>query len=188
MSTYVKRDFPVDDVRRFLEPGPVVLVSSAWKGRTNVMTMGWHMMVGEDPSLVGCYVWDENHSHEMIRKSRECVINLPTADLAPTVVRIGNTSGRDIDKFDEFGLTAVRAARVRAPLISECYASFECRLSDSRLVRSHNLFIFEVVKAHAASRPRYPRTIHYRGSGIFMISGANTSRYRRLFTPEMLEA
>ena len=94
-----KRDFPVDDVRRFLEPGPIVLVSSAWKGKTNIMTMGWHMVMGESPSLVGCFIWDQNHSFEMIRKSRECVINVPTVDLAKTVVGIGNTSGADIDKF-----------------------------------------------------------------------------------------
>jgi flavin reductase (DIM6/NTAB) family NADH-FMN oxidoreductase RutF len=82
-----KRDHPVDDVRRFLEPGPVVLVSSAWKGKTNIMTMGWHMVMSEEPSLVGCFIWDRNHSFEMIRRSRECVINVPTVTLATTVVR-----------------------------------------------------------------------------------------------------
>ena len=92
-----KRDFPVDDVRRFLEPGPIVLVSSAWQEKTNIMTMGWHMVMGEEPSLVGCFMWDQNHSFEMIRRSRECVINVPTVELATKVVRIGNTSGRDID-------------------------------------------------------------------------------------------
>src|SRR5688572_31290298 len=111
-----KRDFPVDDVRRFLEPGPIVLVSSAWKGKTNIMTMGWHMVMSEEPSLVGGFIWDRNHSFEMIRKSRECVINVPTVDLTPTVVRIGNTSGARIDKFARFGLTAVPARAVKAPL------------------------------------------------------------------------
>src|SRR5947207_7543507 len=99
MRAFTKRDFPVSKIRRFLEPGPIVLVSSAWKGQTNIMTMGWHMVMGEEPSLVGCFIWDRNHSFEMIRKSRECVINLPTVDLASTVVRIGNTSGARVDKF-----------------------------------------------------------------------------------------
>jgi Flavin reductase like domain len=53
----------------------LVLVSSAYRGATNIMTMGWHMVMGFDPSLIGCYIWDQNHSFEMIRKSRECVIN-----------------------------------------------------------------------------------------------------------------
>jgi flavin reductase (DIM6/NTAB) family NADH-FMN oxidoreductase RutF len=187
MPTYTKTDFPVSNVRRFLEPGPIILVSSAHKGATNIMTMGWHMIMETEPSRVGCYVWTENHSFEMIRASKQCVINVPTEDLAATVVKIGNSSGRDIDKFAEFGLTPKPASHVRAPLIDQCYANFECRLVDSSLIRKYSLFVFEVVKAHVATAPKYPKTIHYRGDGEFMISGANTRKYRKLFKPRMLE-
>lgn len=186
MKAYDKRDFPVANVRRFLEPGPIVLLSSAWKGERNIMTMGWHMIMEFQPSLVGCYIWTENHSFGMVRKSKECVINIPTADLAAKVVGIGNTTGRDVDKFAEFGLTARPGAKVAAPLIAECYASFECRLADSSLIGKYSLFVLEVVKAHVAASPEYPRTLHYRGDGIFMISGTNTRRYRTLFKPHML--
>ena len=102
------------------------------------------------------------------------------------MVGIGNSSGRDIDKFARFGLTAVQGAKVEAPLIGECYANFECRLVDSSLIRKYSLFVLEVVKAHVAASPRYPRTLHYRGDGVFMMSGANTSRYRKLFKPQNL--
>ncbi len=183
---YTKRDFPVSDVRRFLEPGPVVLVSSACKGERNIMTMGWHMIMEFDPSLVGCYIWGQNHSRFLIRESMECVINVPTADMAAKVVGIGNTSGTDVDKFEHFGLTAVKGARVGAPLIDECFANFECKVADVSLVRKYSLFVLEVVKAHVATAPQYPKTIHYRGDGVFMISGENTRRYRPLFKPEML--
>ena len=74
MKPLRKKDFPVSEIRRFLEPGPIVLVSSAWQGQTNIMTMGWHMVMGFTPSLIGCYIWDENHSFEMIRRSKQCVI------------------------------------------------------------------------------------------------------------------
>lgn len=181
-----KENFPVSKVRRFLEPGPIVLVSSAWKGQTNVMTMGWHMMLSFEPSLVGCYIWDENHSYDMIRRSRECVINVPTTDLAATVVRIGNCSGREVDKFRKFKLTAAPATKVKAPLVAECYANFECRLVDSSLVRKYSLFVLEVVKAHVATSPRFPQTLHYRGDGLFMISGPTVGRYRRGFKPQNL--
>jgi len=186
MSGYTKKDFPVANIRRFLEPGPIVLVSSAYKGETNIMTMGWHMVMEFTPSLIGCLISAANHSFEMVRGSRQCVINVPTVDLAPKVVRIGNSSGRDIDKFAEFGLTPKAGTHVRAPLIDECYANFECRLVDSSWVRKYNLFVFEVVKAHVATSPKYPKTIHYRGDGEFMISGENTARYRKLFRPGML--
>ena len=183
---HAKKDFPVSKVRRFLEPGPIVLVSSAWKGKTNIMTMGWHMMLSFEPSLVGCYIWDENHSFEMVRRSRECVINVPTTNLAKTVVGIGNCSGREVDKFRKFRLTPSPAKKVKAPLIEECYANFECRLVDSSLITKYSLFILEVVKAHVATSPKFPQTLHYRGDGLFMISGPTVRRYRRAFKPQNL--
>ena len=110
-----KRDFPVSQVRRYLEPGPIVLVSSRWAGQTNIMTLGWHTVLEFTPSLVGCMIAGGNHSFPMIRNSRECVINLPTTALTDQVVGIGNTSGRQTDKFAAFGLTATDAHQVGAP-------------------------------------------------------------------------
>lgn len=153
MKHYTKKDFPVSNVRRLLEPGPIILVSSTWHDKTNIMTMGWHMIMEFEPSLIGCYIWTENYSFNMIRKSKECVINIPTVDIADKVVRIGNCSGADIDKFKKFKLTALRSTNVQAPIIKECYANFECKLVDSHLINKYNLFIFEVVKAHVATSP-----------------------------------
>ncbi|MFO7261039.1 MAG: flavin reductase family protein [bacterium] len=180
-----KRDFPVSQVRRYLEPGPIVLVSSKWKGRTNIMTLGWHTVMEFTPSLVGCVISEANHSFRMIRESGECVINLPTTALTDVVVGIGNTTGAEIDKFAHFGLTPDEAEEVGAPLIRECHANFECRLYDDALVDRYNFFIFEVVKAHVAPSPKYPETLHYTGDGVFMVSGKIISR-RSKFRPEML--
>ncbi len=184
--TYRKSAFPVSDVRRFLEPGPIVLVSSAWKGRPNIMTMGWHMIMETGPSRIGCYIWTENYSGELITKSKECVINVPTAELAATVVKIGNSCGRDIDKFSSFGLTPVAGTKVSAPLIAECHSSFECRVVDTSQVKKYSLFVLECVAAHVAKTPAFPQTIHYRGAGLFMIAGKTTAAYKKLFDPSML--
>jgi flavin reductase (DIM6/NTAB) family NADH-FMN oxidoreductase RutF len=182
---YRKKSYPLDEIRRFLEPGPIVLVSSAWRGNSNIMTMGWHMMLGFSPALFGCYIWEENHSYQMLQRSKECVINLPTLDLVDTVVGIGNCHAPEVDKFQRFGLTPKRATKVAAPLIAECYANFECRLRDTQMIRSYGLFIWEVVSAHVAVSPKRPQTIHYRGKGEFMISGGTINR-RRKFRPENL--
>jgi len=123
------------------------------------------------PSLVACCISNANHSFEMIRRSQECVINVPTTDLVNEVIGIGsNCSGAQVDKFKAFGLTPAPATKVSAPLIKECYANFECRLADGSLISKYDLFIWEVVKAHVASSPKYPKTVHYRGQGVFMIS------------------
>lgn len=185
MKKYRKQDFPVEQVRRFLEPGPIVLVSSACDGERDIMTMGWHMVLEFSPSLLACCISSGNHSFELVRRSRECVINLPTVDIVDTVAGIGNSSGAQIDKFAHFGLTAEDAEHVDAPLIAECHSSFECRLHDDSQVERYNLFIWEVVKAHVTPRPRIPQTVHYRGDGEFMVAGKEISR-RRLFLPEML--
>lgn len=180
MKPIKKKTFPVDRIRRFLEPGPIVLISSAHKGQRDIMTAGWHMMLGFSPSLVGCFVWDQNYSFSLIRRSKECVINIPTLDLVDAVIGIGNTHGPKPDKFDKFGLTPAEASKVDAPLITECFASFECKLVDASLIKKYSLFVFEVVKAHVASSPKYPKTMHYRGDGVFMFAGRSVS-YRRRF-------
>jgi len=185
MKLFPKRDYPLDKIRRFLEPGPIVLVSSTWKGKTNILTMGWHMMLGFSPALFGCYIWEGNHSFEMLRRSKECVINLPTTVLVEAVVGIGNSSGDAIDKFEQFGLTPVAGEQVKAPMIKECYANFECRLADARQIPRYGLFIWEVVKAHVATSPRRPETLHYLGEGEFMLSGRSIIR-RKKFKPQNL--
>lgn len=180
-----KSDFPVHQVRRYLEPGPIVLVSCSANGRHNIMTLGWHCVMEFSPSLVGCLISSGNHSFEMIRDSGECVINLPTTALTDTVVKIGNSSGAQVDKFAEFGLSPAAASHVDAPLIQECHANFECRLYDDALVDKYNFFIFEVVKAHVAATPKHPQTLHYTGGGEFVVAGKVISR-RPLFRPGML--
>lgn len=185
MKTYRKQDFPAWQIRRYLEPGPIVLVSSAWKGARNVMTMGWHTVMEFEPSRIGCIITSASHSYEMIRRSRQCVINVPTAEMAKTVVGIGNCTGAEVDKFERFGLTAEDGEQVQAPLIAECPVSLECRVADTSLLRKYSFFVLEVVKAHAAPRPKYPKTLHYTGDGVFMVGGGHIS-LRRQFRPEML--
>jgi len=171
MKTYVKRDFPVHKARQILEPGPIVLVSSAYKNDVNIMTMGWHTVMEFSPSLIGCVIASSNFSFDLIRKSKQCVINVPTADMANTVVKIGNSDGDEVDKFKAFNLTPVPAKKVKAPLIKECFANFECKLADSHMINKYNFFIFEIVKAVKAVAPMHPQTLHYHGEGVFSTDG-----------------
>ena len=114
------------------------------------------------------------------------MINIPTVDLAQTVVEIGNCSGRDLNKFETFNLTPQPGEKTEAPLIKECYANFECKLADSSLIKKYSLFILEVVEARVARAPKFPKTLHYRGEGLFMISGPTVRKYRKYFKSENL--
>jgi flavin reductase (DIM6/NTAB) family NADH-FMN oxidoreductase RutF len=166
-----KKSFPLSEVYRLLEPGPVVLVTTARAGRANVMPMSWHLMMEFVPPLVGSVISNRNYSFETLKRTKECVINIPTVELAEKVVACGNASGEQVDKFKAFGLTPVAAASVKAPLIAECYASLECKVVDGKLAAKYNFFVLEVVKAWIDPARKRPRTIHHQGEGEFMVAG-----------------
>ncbi len=169
-----KVDLPLQQVRRYLEPGPIVLLSSSHAGERNVMTIGWHTVMEFSPSLVGCVIAASNHSFELVRRSRACVINVPTTALVDAVVGIGTSSGSEVDKFERYGLSVEEG--FDAPVIRECYANFVCRLHDDSLVGKYNFFIWEVVAARVARSPKHPKTLHYTGAGEFMVAEKVISR------------
>ncbi|MGE8357000.1 MAG: flavin reductase family protein [Microvirgula sp.] len=163
--------FPLSRVYGLLEPGPVLLLSTAHQGRANVMTLSWHTMMEFEPPLVGCVVSDRDFSFAALKATRQCVLNIPTEELAQKVVDCGNCSGRDTDKFATLGLTPLPAEQVAAPLVAECYASLECRVVDTRLVNRYGFFVLEVVQAWLDADRKDPRTLHHRGYGAFMLAG-----------------
>jgi flavin reductase (DIM6/NTAB) family NADH-FMN oxidoreductase RutF len=170
-----KRAYPLSKVYGLLEPGPVLLLTTAHMGRPNVMTMSWHTMMEFEPPLVGCVVSGRDYSFAALAATRQCVLNIPTVQLRDAVVGCGNASGRRMDKFARFGLTPVPAATVDAPLIAECYANLECRVVDTRLVNRYNFFVLEVQQAWLDRACKDPRTLHHRGRGAFMVAGETIS-------------
>jgi len=112
-----KKSFPLSKVYGLLEPGPVVMVTTARKGRPNIMAMSWHMMIEFEPPMVGCVISNRNYTFDILKATKECVINIPSVELAEKVVGVGNTSGKRVDKFKVFGLTIAAASCVKAPLI-----------------------------------------------------------------------
>ena len=135
------------------------------------MTMSWHMMIEFEPPQVACVVSSANYSFAALRDTRECVIAVPARKLATKIVNVGNSSGRDIDKFATFGLTPMRAKRVSPPLVAECFANLECRVTDTRFVNKYNLFVLKVLKAWIDPAQKSPKTIHHHGNGKFVVDG-----------------
>lgn len=166
-----KRSLLLSKVYGLLEPGPVVLLTTSHKGVADVMTMSWHTMMEFEPPLVGCVVSQDNFSFAALKSTRNCVINIPTVELASKVVGCGNSTGRCVNKFEAFGLTPVSAALVSSPLIAECYVNLECLVRDTRLVNRYNYFVLEVIKAWIDPACKNPRTLHHRGHGLFMVAG-----------------
>ena len=156
-----------------IEPGPVVLVTTRDGARNNIMTISWTMVLDFAP-VFALVTGDWNHSYAALKKHRECVLAIPGADLLDQVVGIGTCSGADTDKFDRFGLTPLPGKVVKAPLIGECLANIECRVTG--MLGKHNIVVLEGVAACVNSKREERRTLHAVGDGTFVADGATFDR------------
>lgn len=133
-----------------LYPVPVALVTCAGKkSGANIITIAWTGIICSDPPMVSISVRPHRHSSNIIKESGEFVINVPTEDMLEKTDRCGTTSGRYHDKFDEIGLTPMEASKVKAPLIEECPVNLECVVQEVKELGAHDVFLAEVVAAHA---------------------------------------
>jgi len=162
------KQLPLQKAFTLIEPGPVVLITTASGGKTNIATISWTMVMDFTPQfaiLTGPW----NYSYEALKKTKECVIAIPAADMAKKVVQIGACSGRDTDKFEKFDLTPLKARHVKAPLIKECLANIECRIVDH--IAKHNIFVLEGLCAWIDGKRKERRLIHAVGDGFFVLDG-----------------
>jgi len=129
---------------------------------------------------IACVVSPGDYSFSALRKTKECVIAIPTVDLARKVVDIGNCSGQEVDKFEKFGLTPQPGKVVKAPLIAECLANIECRVVNTTLVNRYCLFILEGVQAWIDRKRKERRTFHAVGNGTFIVDGRTLDLKKRM--------
>lgn len=146
----MKIEVSKDRANRIINPGEVVLVSCSYKDKANIITLAWTTPLSHSPALLGISVAMSHLSAELIKKSAEFVVNVPSLDLLNSVVYCGTHSARDTDKFKESGLTQEKADILsKAPRIKECIGHLECYLRDVKETGDHFLFIGEVVGAFA---------------------------------------
>lgn len=161
---------PLPEVYKLIESGPTLMITSALKGRPNVMTISWSTMLDFDPPLVACVIGRQSYTHQIIKKTKEFVINIPTVEMAKKVVGCGAASGKKVDKFAKFKLPTTPASKVEAPLIDECYCNIECRIVDTRMVGKYDLFIARAVAAWIRPSKRPPQTLHHASGRNFIVA------------------
>jgi flavin reductase (DIM6/NTAB) family NADH-FMN oxidoreductase RutF len=162
-----------------MEPGPVVLVTTHDGEKANIMTISWTMIMDFTP-VFAMTTGPWNYSFAALSQHRECVIAIPTVDLLDMVVGIGTCSGADTDKFARFGLTPVASKHVAPPLIRECLANIECKVSD--IIERHNIVVLEAVAAYIDPKREEKRTIHAVGDGTFIVDGDKLDRKQMMAT------
>lgn len=129
-----------------LYPLPAVLVScGATPEEYNMLTVSWTGTVCSEPPMCYISVRPERHSHAIISRTGEFVINLTTRRLARATDWCGVRSGGDCDKFKEMGLTAGKGLQVAAPIIEEAPMNIECRVRQVIPLGTHDMFLADVV-------------------------------------------
>lgn len=131
-------------------PLPAVMVSCGDSPENyNIITIAWTGTICSDPPMCYISVRPNRHSHAIIERTGEFVINLTTTELARATDWCGVKSGRDVNKFREMGLHAELAQLVKAPLIKESPLNIECKVVEVKRLGSHDMFIANVVAIDA---------------------------------------
>jgi flavin reductase (DIM6/NTAB) family NADH-FMN oxidoreductase RutF len=160
-----------------MESGPVVLVTTNDGKNNNIMTISWTMVLDFTPEFA-ITTGEWNYSYAALRKTKECVIAIPTVDMLDKVVGIGTCTGADTDKFAKFKLTPVEGKKVKAPLIKECLANIECNVVD--IVSKHNIVVLKAVAAYVDPLRKEKRTVHAVGDGTFIVDGRKLNRRKMM--------
>lgn len=171
------RKMQISKAFTLMESGPVVLVTTNDGKKNNIMTISWTMVADFTP-MFAMTTGPWNYSFTALRKTKECVIAIPTVDMLDKIVGVGICSGADTDKFEKFSLTPVKAKHVKAPLIRECLANIECKVVD--IIKVYNIVVLEGVAAYFDGSRKEKRTVHAVGDGTFIVDGRKLDRRKMM--------
>ena len=136
-----------------LYPLPAVMLSCGRPGeKPNIITVAWAGTICSDPAMVSVSIRPERYSYDIIKETKEFVINLTTKDLVYATDYCGVRSGRDVDKFKDMNLTAMSATKVSCPLIEESPVNIECKVKEIVKLGSHDMFIADVLAVDVSEK------------------------------------
>ena len=131
-----------------LGPIPPTLITCGTMDAPNIFTVAWTGIINTIPPKTYISVRPERFSYELIEKSGEFVINIPTEELVRAVDFCGVRSGRTVDKFKEMNLTAEQAPNLSAPMLAESPINLECRVTEKLELGSHHMFLADIVSVN----------------------------------------
>lgn len=154
----------------FIYPIPAVMVSCGDMKKANIITVAWTGILNTNPAKVYISIKPERYSYNIIKDSKEFVINLTNRELAFATDWCGVRTGAKYDKFKEMRLTKEKSNFVKAPSIKESPVSIECRVDKIIKMGSHHMFIADVLSINADEK-------YIDEKGAFDISKCNLIAY-----------
>lgn len=127
-------------------PVPAVMVSCQRPNeKPNIITVAWTGTCCTNPPMAYISVRPERYSYNIIKETKEFVINLVTKDLTFATDYCGVKSGKEHDKFKEMNLTPLPSKYVSCPSISESPLSLECKVNQILELGSHHMIIADIL-------------------------------------------
>jgi flavin reductase (DIM6/NTAB) family NADH-FMN oxidoreductase RutF len=177
----MRRNLTEHDARRLLVPGPLVLITTAWRSQSDVMPCAWTMPLSSEPPLVGVAVHSSRHTLDMLRFSEEFALNIPGPSLMNFAQYFGSVSGKDTDKFDAAKVPTFNARKVSPVLLDCCVAWIECGVEDIIRIGDHHLVVGRVMAVSADDdaydeqmwtlRDGAEKPLHYLGGSSYATLG-----------------
>jgi flavin reductase (DIM6/NTAB) family NADH-FMN oxidoreductase RutF len=143
----MKVQVPNNEALRMILPGVVGLVTTHYRGKYDVTTLSWLMPAGREPPLVAIAVHPSTMCYDLIKRSSEFVINIPTQDVINQVVTCGRISGNDLDKFERTGLRMAEPHAVNTPYVEQCVGHLECAVVNVYTPGDHVIFFGQIAYA-----------------------------------------
>ena len=171
---------PLPIAYRLIGPGPVVLVSSLFDGKAGITPIAWTMPVSDEPPIVALEIWRDHFIHKAILQTGDFVINIPSSDMADTVVTLGKVSGAKVDKFKTYNLKEEKSKKIKSPRLKNAIGILECKLHPGKtFIKKYSVIIGDVVYAEAdkeifsdrwlPEKRGSPRIMHHLGGRIFSV-------------------
>ena len=172
----------LQDALRLFNGGPVALVTTRWRDKTNVMPAIWVSPLSRTPPMIGVTVHPSRYTSDMVRFSEEFALNIPGRELLDHSHYFGAVSGADVDKLSLARLDTFKASKIDVPLLENCIAHVECGLEDALRIGDHTLFVGRVVAVHA-EQDAFDQTWLLRDSDYKPLHFLGLDRYALLGEP-----
>ncbi len=135
-----------------MAPVPPALISCAYGGKDNLITIAWTGIINSEPAKTYISVRPSRYSYDLIKNSGEFVINMPSSHIVRSIDFCGVKSGKDIDKFAACKLTREAASIVSCPMVAESPVSIECKVTEIVPLGTHDMFIADIVAVNIDER------------------------------------
>lgn len=148
------REVPIPEALKLKYPEWVMFITSRdGEGAPDIMPAGWCMLCNSNPPMFAVAVGFGRYTHTCLEETGEFVLAWPGAGQEELINQAASVSGRDVNKFEQFGLPETEASQVGAPLVEGCVAALECVVVSQLELEDHSIFVGEVVAAHVADPP-----------------------------------